>query len=154
MSFTLGAASLAHLAGVHPNLVKVVDRAIQLTEQDFTVMEGVRSVAAERQHVADGTSHTMNSKHLLQADGFGHAVDLVPWIDGKPSWDWPAIYKIAASVALAAAQLQVGLRWGGCWDRKLSDLIPTAAGMESAEQAYCERHSGPDFVDGPHFELL
>jgi peptidoglycan L-alanyl-D-glutamate endopeptidase CwlK len=40
----------------------------------------------------------MNSRHLIRSDGFGHAVDLVPWINGKPRWEWKPIYHIAAAV--------------------------------------------------------
>ena len=39
MSFKLGKRSLSNLKGVHPDLVKVVKRAIELTEVDFTVIE-------------------------------------------------------------------------------------------------------------------
>ena len=41
--YKLSERSLNSLKGVNPNLVKVVERAIELTEQDFLVLEGVRS---------------------------------------------------------------------------------------------------------------
>ena len=37
MSYKLGNRSLKNLDGVHPDLRKVVERAIEITEQDFTV---------------------------------------------------------------------------------------------------------------------
>jgi peptidoglycan L-alanyl-D-glutamate endopeptidase CwlK len=47
MTYSLGARSLQRLEGVHPDLVRVVKRAISLTDLDFTVLEGLRTV--ERQ---------------------------------------------------------------------------------------------------------
>jgi peptidoglycan L-alanyl-D-glutamate endopeptidase CwlK len=47
----------------------------------------------------------------------------------------------------------VSLTWGGVWDRRLNDLPADADGIEAAVKAYCARHPGPDFIDGPHYEL-
>lgn len=153
MTFALGAKSLANLAHVHPSLVAVVERAIAITTQDFTVQEGLRTSARQRLLVASGASKTLNSKHLEQPDGFGHAVDLVPWIGGTARWEWGPIYHIAAAVRQAAIALDVPLRWGGVWDRRINDLPPGADAIEAAVKAYAARHPGPDFLDGPHFEL-
>jgi peptidoglycan L-alanyl-D-glutamate endopeptidase CwlK len=152
MIFSLGQTSRSRLAGVHPDLVAAVERAIALTTQDFTVMQGLRSMEAQKRCVAGGVSRTLNSKHLVQADGFGHAVDLVPWIEGKAQWSWPGCCAVAAAMRLAAAERRLPLRWGGVWDRSLCDLIGTAAGMSAAHEAYLRRvpHG---LADGPHFEL-
>lgn len=151
--FVLGKKSLANLEGVHPKLVMVVKRAIEITVQDFTVQDGLRTVEEQRQLVARGASKTMNSRHLPQRDGYGHAVDLVPWINGQPRWEWEPIYDIAAAVQEAAAQEGVALRWGGVWDRRLGDLPSGREGLKRAVADYCRRHPGPDFIDGPHYEL-
>lgn len=153
MTYILGAKSSANLAHVHPGLVAVVERAIAITTQDFTVYEGLRTSARQRLLVAAKASKTLNSKHLEQPDGFGHAVDLVPWIDGTPRWEWGPIYDIAAAVREAAIALDVPLRWGGVWDRRINDLSAGADAIETAVKAYAARHPGPDFLDGPHFEL-
>jgi peptidoglycan L-alanyl-D-glutamate endopeptidase CwlK len=110
MSFTLGARSLQRLEGVHPDLVRVVKRAITLTDLDFTVLEGLRS--RERQTVlyAKGATRTMNSRHLT-----GHAVDLAPVIAGEVSWDWPLYNRLAKFVFEAAADEDVPITWGGTW---------------------------------------
>jgi len=154
MTFALSARSRAELKGVHPDLVAVVGRAIVLTVQDFTVHDGVRTLAQQKALVRTGASKTLNSRHLIRPDGFGHAVDLVPWIGGRPRWDWKPIYPIAAAMRRAAVERGVRIRWGGVWDRLLNDLPETAAGLEAAVRAYCTRHPGPDFIDGPHFELV
>ncbi|MES2835391.1 MAG: M15 family metallopeptidase [Pseudomonadota bacterium] len=153
MSFSLSARSRAELKGVHPDLVAVVERAIALTAQDFCVHDGVRTLEQQKALVRAGASRTLNSRHLIRPDGFGHAVDLVPWIGGKPRWEWKPIYLIAVAVRRAAVEQGVALIWGGVWDRRLADLPETATGLEASVRAYTARHPGPDFIDGPHFEL-
>lgn len=97
------------LQGVNPDLVAVVRKAITLTTQDFTVLEGVRSSDRQRELVATGKSTTMNSRHLT-----GHAVDLAPYpID----WDWEKFYPIADAMFEAAEGLGVDLEWGGHWKK-------------------------------------
>ena len=110
MTFALGQRSLDRLNGVHPDLVKVVKRAIQLTPIDFTVTEGLRTVERQKQLVAAGASQTMKSRHIT-----GHAVDLAALVDGEVRWDWPLYAKIAKAMKDAAAELGVALEWGGDW---------------------------------------
>lgn len=107
MSYSLSQRSMQHLSGVHPDLVAVVKRAIQITEQDFSVIEGIRHIERQRQLVAKGVSKTMNSRHLT-----GHAVDLAPY---PLSWDWEYFYPIADAMKQAAEELGVDLEWGGNW---------------------------------------
>ena len=105
--YKLSQRSLDRLKGVHPDLVKVVKRAIELTEHDFSVIEGVRSVETQREYVAKGVSKTMNSRHLT-----GHAVDLYPV--GRPTpWDKCAV--VAKAMKKAADELGVPIVWGGDW---------------------------------------
>lgn len=110
MTFKLGELSLNRLRGVHPDLVRVAKRAIEITDIDFTVLEGLRTLDRQRQLVAKGASKTLNSRHLT-----GHAVDLAPVIDGKVSWDWPLYHKLAKAVKQAARELGVPIEWGGDW---------------------------------------
>lgn len=152
-TFALGKASLARLSSVHPDLVRVVKRAIAITEQDFTVFEGLRSLETQKAYLARGATRTLKSRHLKQPDGFGHAVDLVPWIAGGPRWEWPPIYDIAAAMREAAIAEQAPLIWGGAWDRRLNLLQEGPAGIKAEVAAYCVRHPGPDFIDGPHYQL-
>jgi len=107
MSYKLSLRSKQRLSGVHPDLVDVVKRAIEITEQDFSVTEGIRHIERQRQLVATGKSTTLNSRHLT-----GHAVDLVPY---PVSWDWEYFYPIADAMKQAAEELDVDLEWGGDW---------------------------------------
>jgi peptidoglycan L-alanyl-D-glutamate endopeptidase CwlK len=152
MSFSLGKGSRAQLVGVDPVLTHVSERAIVLSPVDFAVHDGLRTLAEQREYVATGVSKTMQSYHLPQAhDGLGKAVDLVPYINGKFRWEWPAIYKVSAAVHQAANEIGVLLRWGAIWDRVFNDLDP--AKLSAEVKAYADRNAGPDFLDGPHFEV-
>lgn len=126
MSFRLSSRSLARLEGVHPDLVKVIKHAINVTEVDFGVTEGVRTRERQAQLLAQGASKTMNSRHIPGKDGLAKAVDLVAYIGSEVRWDWPLYHKIAAAVKASAKELGVPIIWGGDWK---------------------------GFPDGPHFEL-
>ncbi len=109
-NFRLSSRSIERMQGVHPDLVKVVMLAIQLTEVDFGVTEGMRTIEKQREYVARGASKTMNSRHLT-----GHAVDLVAYIGAEVRWDWPLYHKIADAMKRAAKELNVPIVWGGDW---------------------------------------
>lgn len=128
MRFVFSRASREKLQGVHPDLVKVVELALTLSEVDFKVIEGVRTKERQRQLFKQGATKTLNSRHLT-----GHAVDLVPL-----PLDWnnlDAFGKVAKAMFAAAKQLKVPIRWGGDWNRN-------------------GRSDDETFYDGPHFELL
>ncbi len=108
--FRFSKRSRDNLIGVHPDLVAVVEFAITISDVDFTVIEGRRTVERQRQLYAKGASKTMNSRHLT-----GHAVDLAPYIDGAIRWDWPPFYKIAEAMKESARGLGTPLTWGGDW---------------------------------------
>lgn len=110
MTFTLSLKSELRLQGVHPDLVRIVRRALQISTVDFAVTEGLRTLERQRELVAKGASQTLRSRHLT-----GHAVDLAPVIDGAIRWDWPPFYKIADAMKAAAAELGLPLEWGGDW---------------------------------------
>ncbi len=112
MSFRLGKRSLKNLKGVHPDLVRVVKRAIEITDVDFTVIEGVRSKKRQRELFRLGASKTMRSRHLT-----GHAADLAAYVGGGIRWDWPLYPKIASAMKKAAVDLGVSIVWGGDWKR-------------------------------------
>ena len=123
MTYALGTRSRQRLSGVHPDLVAVVKRAIQITEQDFSVLEGIRNINRQRELFKAGKSTTMNSRHLT-----GHAVDLAPW---PISWEWEGFYPIAEAMKQAAEELDVAIVWGGDWKR-----FPDGPHFELDRKAY------------------
>ena len=107
MGYELGQRSLQNLSGVNPDLQDVIQRAIEITERDFTVIEGVRNIDMQRELVKTVKSTTMNSRHLT-----GHAVDIAPW---PISWEWEDFDPIEKAMKKAAKELKVSIDWGGGW---------------------------------------
>lgn len=145
--FTLDERSFKRLDKVHPSLVRVVKRAIELSTVDFSVIEGVRTLEKQKEYFNKGASKTMKSRHLIQSDGYGHAVDLAPLIekhltdkewnyskgdldiakDAKIPWNsWKAFDEVAKAMKQAAKELNINITWGGDWK---------------------------SFKDGPHFQI-
>lgn len=120
---TFSQRSQNNLRGVHPALVRVIERALQDGRLDFAVIEGLRTKQRQEQLVASGASKTMNSRHLD-----GHAVDLLPInpATGKGEFAWPLYDQLGEDVKEAARKEGVPIVWGGDWQT---------------------------FKDGPHFEL-
>ena len=115
MTFVLGSRSRAKLKGVHPDLVRVVELALTYSPHDFTITEGLRTVARQRELKAAGASQTMNSRHIT-----GHAIDFAVLVGGKVRWDWPLYGQVAKAFKRAARELNVPIIWGGDW-RSLRD---------------------------------
>lgn len=104
--FILGKRSTDNLKGVHPDLVRVVKRALELSEVDFTVIEGLRTKERQAELLKQGFTRTMNSRHII-----GQAVDIVPL---PVDWNNKARFGlVAAAMKKAAAELGVKITWGG-----------------------------------------
>ncbi len=164
MSYSFGAGSQARMIGLHPNLIKVLEKAISISDIDFTIIEGVRS--DEQCYINFGKgrtanectaagcpasyaepavskvtwlNHPLSSNHRKQADGYGHAVDLYPYpvslvLGAKPETYYPLFDKIALVMFAAAKEVGVAIRWGADWNM---NNIPRERGE----------------TDNPHFEL-
>lgn len=111
MTFALSNKSRSRLAGVHPKLCAVVSLAITISDIDFCVLEGVRTIERQRELVASGASQTMRSRHLT-----GHAIDLGAMVGGEVRWDWPLYDQIALAVKEAARLTGTPIEWGGDWE--------------------------------------
>jgi peptidoglycan L-alanyl-D-glutamate endopeptidase CwlK len=107
------AASEKKLSTTHPDLQRVMNRALCMSPLDLTVVEGIRTIQRQRKLVASGASKTMNSRHLT-----GHAVDIAPFTDGAVSWHWPHYHQIAPVIKEAAELEGVPIEWGGDWKFK------------------------------------
>lgn len=108
MSYKLGTRSMQSLSGVHPDMVAVVKKAIEITGVDFTVIEGIRNINRQRELFKAGKSTTMNSRHIT-----GHAVDMVPW---PVDWEDLERFEVMSEAMKAAAEeLEIPIVWGGDW---------------------------------------
>ncbi len=122
----LSKLSLQRLRGVNPKLISVVLLACLDSDFRINVSEGVRSKERQIQMFNEGKSKTKNGKHLIQADGYGAAVDLYPITDDGKAVDWGGFQKLVDAMKSAAADLGVAITCG---------------------------HEWTSFKDSPHFEL-
>lgn len=147
--FSLSDRSKRALAGVKPELVNCVERAINLTEVDFVVIEGLRSLKRQKALLAQHATETLASKHLT-----GDAVDLAAWL-GTVRWELPLYYKIADAMKAAALEQHLCIRWGGAWTVK--NFTESKLSAEQALKSYVstrEQQKLKIFIDCPHFELV
>lgn len=149
MAFKFGEPSLRELEGVNQVLTAVVHRALELSEIDFAVTDGLRTREEQTILLEKGATHTLNSKHLT-----GEAVDLVGYIGGKPRFEFVPACAIAKAMRQAAKEMNVPLRWGCAWDINFTDSI---ADPETIMEGYSARRKAAGkkpFLDSPHFELI
>ena len=120
-----GERSLNNLKGVHPDLVRVMTEAIKNTPIDFTIVEGVRSLQRQQELYmqgrtkpgakvtnADGVRNKSN--HQAKPDGFGHAVDIYPYVNGKVDLTASKELKIISDhIKSVAKKLGIKITWGG-----------------------------------------
>ena len=155
MTFKLSSRSLKKLEGVHPDMVDTVKRAIELTTVDFGVTYGVRTLAEQERLYKSGRSQTMKSKHLIQGDGYSHAVDLVAYDGSDVVWEINVYDNIADAMAQAANEVGCKIKWGAAWS--VGNIAAYVGTMEDAMNEYVDlrrSQSRRPFIDGPHFELM
>ena len=119
--YALGKRSLGNLKGVNPILVEILNRALEISSNrkdgvDFTIIESAGVRTAEEQN-------KMFLKGVSKADGYktvsyhqsGNALDVVPFVAGRASWNETELLKVAVCMLQAASELNYKLEWGGFW---------------------------------------
>lgn len=101
----LNERSKKNLVGVHPDLVRVVERAAEISPVPFVVTEGLRNLERQKALKAAGKSWTLDSRHLT-----GHAVDVVD--ADNFGYDMPDLAAIAKAMRQAAGEFNVPIKWG------------------------------------------
>ncbi len=152
MPYKLSKRSISRLEGVHPDLARVARKAIQVTDVDFGISEGVRTLERQRELVESKASRTMKSRHLPQPHGYGGAIDVYAWVAGSARWELELYEQIAAAFREAGRELGVKLTWGAAWPWRLTG----ARGPAELVEAYVDlrRSQGRrPFIDGPHFQI-
>lgn len=155
MNYRLGTLSNSRLIDVQVDLARTVRRAIEITEQDFQVFEGLRDIERQRELVAKGASRTLDSYHLADKHGQSHAVDLVPFIAGRVQWQDGPCLAVARAMHRASRMTMVPITWGAVWDIELAKL--NADDLEGEIESYVARfrkdHGRAPLVDRPHFQV-
>lgn len=77
MNYKFSNRSNREMVGVYPDLSFAAHEALRISEVDFSVFDGIRTIAQQQRLVESGASWTMDSYHL-----YGLAIDLVAYIGG------------------------------------------------------------------------
>lgn len=113
MPFTLTDADRGYLVGVDARLVQLAERLAEVSPISFRITEGVRTLERQKALYVDKKTKTLKSKHLT-----GHAIDIVPIVAGKVSWEWkhytPLIKTAKAIARDMGLRVKFGYDWG--WD--------------------------------------
>ncbi len=120
--------SIDALKGVHPDMVKLMTEAIKESPFDFTITEGVRTIARQQQLYAQGRTAKgiiitnvdglkKKSNHQPKEDGFGYAVDLYPFYNASVQVQdkdvIPRLKAISIHIKTVAKCLGISITWGG-----------------------------------------
>ncbi len=112
----LSRRSEKRLVGVHPDIIKVLQRGLKLSPYDFGVLpDAVRTDGRQLEIFNAGGSTTLISYHLIQADGYSHAVDIYILVDGKVSWERRHYRPVIQALFTVAIKLGVQIEAGGLW---------------------------------------
>lgn len=102
--------SIEMLKNVHPALMELAFKALDLSVIDFSITEGVRTIERQKQLFKDGKSKTLNSRHLS-----GHAIDVFAYPTPSGSWEFKYYQDIATAFKNASEILNIPIEWGGDW---------------------------------------
>lgn len=141
--YTFGKTSNDRLNTCHPDLQLILRTAIKLTNIDFGVSDGHRSIELQQKYFKEGKSKIdgikVKGKHNYMPS---LAADIYPFVNGGMKWDNEHLSYLAglihgvAEMLLAEGRINHRIRWGGNWDMDGEILLDQS------------------FDDRPHFELI
>lgn len=132
----MNTATETRLAKVHPELARRVRdliTALALQGHTVEVVQGLRTFAAQDALFAQG--RTKPGPVVTQARGgqsnhnYGLAVDLCPFVNGKPDWN----AKPAVWFAIGTEAVKQGLEWGGNWKKFIDKPHVQLGGLSVAQ---------------------
>ena len=144
----MNTASKNRLAKVHPKLAAGVTKLIEaLATEGMTVevVQGLRTFAEQDELFKQGRSKpgqiVTNAKGGQSNHNYGLAVDLCPFVNGKPQWnDNNGFVRIGAEAA------KQGLEWGGSWKKFIDKPHVQVGGLTIAQCAALFKNGGLEKV--------
>lgn len=143
MGYKFSKNSLKRLESCHEDLEKIMKVAVSVSDVDFGIAEGHRSVEKQKQYFDEGKSKidgiNKKGKHNYKPS---LAADIYPYFDNGAKWDNEHLSYLAglihgiSEVLYRDGEINHKIRWGGNWDMD---------GIILLDQS---------FDDRPHFELV
>lgn len=144
----MNTASQNRLKKVHPELARRVTLVIEaLTNRGMTVevVQGLRTFAEQNELYKQG--RTKPGQIVTRAKGgqsnhnYGLAVDLCPFVNGKPQWN-----DNAAFIRIGVEASKLGLEWGGNWKKFIDKPHVQLPGLTIAQCLACYNKGGLENV--------
>lgn len=120
---TFSTTSETRLQTCHPDLQKVLRESLKISDIDFGIAEGHRSVELQQQYFKEGKSEIDGinklGKHNMTPS---MAADIYPWVNGKTNYNNETLSYLAGLIHAVATMLYNQgaithkIRWGGNWD--------------------------------------
>ncbi len=100
---------------LHPFLKLLMEKAIETSPLDFTIIETVRTKEQQIINVKKGVSKTMKSRHIpaTTKSGYSEAVDIAPY-----PIDWNNVERfkqLSSHIKKTADLMGIKIEWGGDW---------------------------------------
>lgn len=143
MGYNFSGTSRRRLETCHKDLQMIMNVAISVSDIDFGIAEGHRSIEDQQRYFNEGKSKIDGinklSKHNYTPS---MAVDIYPYFDGGAKWEKEHSSYLAGLIHGVSEMLfkekliEHKIRWGGNWDMD---------GIILLDQS---------FDDRPHFELI
>ena len=116
MEFKLSSRSLKNVTGVHPDLIRVINLALQISKIDFGIPEtgGIRNADEQNILFLEGKSKC-NGYDNRSAHQDGNAFDYFAYEHGRLSYKDKDMAMVATAILQAASQLGVSVEWSGLW---------------------------------------
>jgi peptidoglycan L-alanyl-D-glutamate endopeptidase CwlK len=131
------------LATCHVDLQLIMHTAVRISNVDFGIAEGHRSVELQQQYFKEGKSKidgiTTLGKHNYTPS---KAADIYAWVNNAISYDKETLSYLAglihgvADMLFEQGKITHKIRWGGNWNDDGTILL------------------GQSLVDRPHYELI
>lgn len=140
--------SAERLATCDPYIQKVLNKAIEISEVDFGIAQGERTVAQQQQYFDEGKSRVNPQNYSaeeLPLKGFhitneiytkSGAVDIYAYYNGAAQWDSKHLTYLAGIIMAVDGMMENKMKWGGNWDMD---------GVIIDDQS---------FDDLPHFQMI
>jgi len=134
--FSLSTRSLRVLDPVHPDLAQVARRAIIETTVDFGVSSGLRTIEEQDELLRQHKAEIRNSLHLVQSDGYAHAIDIFAYINNKATWENRFYGPIVQAFIVAGTALGVQLEFGHLWKSFRGKNSPDSVHIQLNQKYY------------------
>lgn len=122
MSFQFSRKSLNKMGGIHPDLKRLCMEVIAHSPIDFGIISGIRTDLEQAKLWAQGrtlpgkiVTWVQKSKHQIQPDGYGHAIDFACYMDGVITWSNKYYYEVADEFKRQSKLLNIPIVSGVDW---------------------------------------